>query len=68
MKYTVDMAFEFGDIVFLKVNPERNPGMITSLQVYEGSLSYGVTFKDRHTYHFARELTPDFIPSFESDS
>lgn len=67
-KHAIETEYWFGDIVFLRVNSERNPGMVNTIQLTsEEGILFGVTFKDRHTYHFARELTVDFVPVFDND-
>jgi hypothetical protein len=63
----LQVAHELGDIVFLRVERERIPGMVTGFSVRaNGNLSYSVTWAGRsESYHYAMELTTDYIPQYD---
>ncbi len=63
---TIQSRYWLGDIVFLRVADEREPGMITGCKFApHGGLIHCVTFKARDSWHYECELTPTFVPNFE---
>jgi hypothetical protein len=66
MKFT--SAFDFGDIVYLRVRGEKIAGMITVIHAMPSVISYGVTWgNDGHeTTHYAFELTAEYLPDFST--
>lgn len=64
MKRTVDALYWIGDIVFLRVNEERKPGMITRL-VISGTVVYWVTWRGgSETAHYECELSSEYVPDY----
>lgn len=67
-KLTLDIAFTFGDIVFLKTRAERVAGMVTRISVARHSITYCVSWGNgNETWHYEYELTSEFLPSFEGN-
>lgn len=68
MVHKVESEFWVKDIVFLKVNAERDPGMITAVQLCaDGGMWFQVDFASGRKSCYGCELTKDFIPVFESE-
>lgn len=57
--------FWLGDVVYLKIAQDRNPGMITGVLVRPNGVIYEAQFEDHVQMHFDIELTETFVPSFE---
>jgi hypothetical protein len=67
-KIVLDVAFTFGDVVFLKTCDERKAGMVTRLSVTRNETTYGVSWgaSGADTWHFDYELTTEYLSSFEN--
>lgn len=62
----VRVEFDFGDIVFLRVNEERKPGMVTRITLTKTGITYAVTWQGgSETWHFGYELTGEYLPSYQ---
>lgn len=62
----LQVAYELGDIVFLKIECERIPGMVTGLSIRPNGVAYSVTWPGRaESSHYAMELTTDYIPQYD---
>jgi hypothetical protein len=62
MRHEINSDFWLGDIVYLRTATDEKPGMITGVYVTPGGLKYIVT-SDRHdTYHYAMELSTEYVP------
>lgn len=60
-----DVAYDIGDIVYLKIAQERSPGMVTGYIIRpEGSaILYYVAWEDGYEKtHFALELCSEYSP------
>lgn len=66
MKRTVDSKYWFGDIVYLRVNDDCKPGMITRVTLNAaGSLLYLITWRGgTETGHFECELSGEYVPDY----
>ena len=65
MKITVEVAFEIGDVVFLRMREERLGGLVTRFMVGRGGVTYAVTWGNgSETWHYAFELSIEHIPDF----
>lgn len=69
MKKTIDLDFDLGEIVFLRVRDEPEPGMVTGFCcALNNCLTYYVSWPSgQELRHFAQELTREFIPSYVED-
>lgn len=56
--------FFISDVVYLRVEQEKNPGMVTQVVITPSGLMYGVQFSDGHGEYYAMELTTEFVSSF----
>ncbi len=67
-KLVLDVAYNLGDIVFLRTRDERSPGMVTRFSVTRNGVTYGICWgkTGTETWHFDYELTSEFLPSFET--
>lgn len=55
----INLEFQIGDIVYMKVAPE-DAGMVTGYLVRPTGVSYAVTWSNANEkYHYAVELTAD---------
>lgn len=64
-----DTDFWFGDVVFLRVNPSREPGIVTGIKFRPGGQCvYDVSFADGESDHFACELSTVWIPSIDEEN
>ena len=64
----VKVAYDFGDLVYLKVREERFAGMVTGIMLRPGSVAYCVTWANgSETFHFAFELTAEYEPDFAGE-
>ena len=55
----INLEFQIGDIVYMKVAPE-DAGMVTGYLIRPTGVSYAVTWADAdEKFHFAVELTAD---------
>lgn len=63
---TIQTRYWLGDVVYLRVNGEQIPGMVTRLTMtVSGSVTYGVTWRGgSETWHFDAELTTEYVPDF----
>lgn len=68
MKRDFESEYWIGDIVFLRVAPERYAGMVTALRICpQNCLVYEVGWEGRSaTNHYAIELTSEFVPQFDT--
>lgn len=58
MQLNVNVDFELGDIVYLKIDDSSNPGMVTEIRIFPGNIMYGVTWTNKElTPHYGIELT-----------
>jgi hypothetical protein len=58
-------TYWFGDVVFLKVESDRKPGIVTGVWFHEsGRSGCAVTWSDCMSDHFDYELTDTFIPDY----
>lgn len=66
MKRTVDATYWIGDVVFLRVNEERKPGMVTKVSICGGGgVLYAVTWRGgAETYHYECELSSEYVPDY----
>lgn len=59
----VTLQHWLGDIVFLRVSPERQPGMVTGIWIGIGEARYEVTWgHDLSSVHYSMELASEYIP------
>lgn len=68
-KLSIDVAYSFGDVVFLRLRSDRVSGMVTRLNVTNNGVTYGVTWgvDARESWHFDYELTGEYLPSYEGN-
>ncbi len=66
MNRTINAKYWLGDIVFLRVNEDQKPGMITRVNLTAaGSISFCVGWRGgNETWHFECELTSEFVPDY----
>lgn len=65
---TIEVEFDIGDVVFLRVRSERWAGMVTAFTVKPHGIIYAVTWEDGHElWHAAIELTTEFVPEYSQD-
>jgi hypothetical protein len=68
MPREINAKFWFGDIVFLKVAQDRNPGMVTGVILRgNNSTTYEVTWDGGVTLHYDMELTTEFVPDWQNN-
>ncbi len=68
-KKTIRLPFDFGERVYLRINPEKVAGMVTGFHIRVSSMLMSVTWPDRtETNHYFFELTTEFQPDFLSES
>lgn len=69
-KRYIETDYWIEDIVYLKVNPERMPGMITGISIKPGgSVIYGVSWGDgSEDFHYACEMSSEFVPDWEQET
>lgn len=66
-KIAIFSRFVLGDIVYLKIREEREPGMITGITVRPGTHIYHITWEDGcEATHYEIELTDTYEPKFEN--
>ena len=63
----LELAFQLGDIVFLRVCEERDAGMVTGICLRpDNTVIYYVSWgSGGESGHYAIELTDSFLPAFE---
>lgn len=63
---TINSNYWLGDVVFLRVNEDRKPGMVTRLTICaNGAISYAVTWRGgNETFHYDCELTSEYLPDY----
>lgn len=65
-KHEIETAYWVGDIVYMRVNQEQKPGMVTGISIRPNGFCYMVTWRGGgETYHYECELTAEFVPTFE---
>lgn len=61
--HVIEVDFHIGQTVAFRLDA-GSVGLVTSVCVRDGSVSYGVTWEDRHeTAHYAFELRPSDMPA-----
>jgi hypothetical protein len=67
---TFESVFQLGEIVYLRVKSEHDPGMITGISLRPNNgILYDVSWGTRNeTRHFAMELTTEYVPDYAKDS
>lgn len=61
-------AFAIGAMVFLRLRPERKPGLVTAVTFRPSGALYGVSWDDgRETGHYDFELSREFEPDYGQD-
>lgn len=67
--YTIYVKFYLGDVVYIKVAKEKYAGMVTGYSVRPNGVHYSVTWEGgEESFHYAIELTKEFIPDFDTDN
>lgn len=62
----IKSKYEIGEVVYLRVRPEKNYGMVTGLSVRQSGITYAVTWEDANEkWHYDCELSSEFTPRFE---
>ena len=56
-KITLNVEFEYGDIVFLKTDMEQLPRMVTCYIIRDGYIIYELTQGASSSTHFGVEIT-----------
>lgn len=57
--------FGLGERVFYRMAGERQPGLVTAIEVRPGLMLYHVSWGDRfETRHYAIELSREYEPDF----
>jgi hypothetical protein len=66
-KVEIHVRFELGEIVYLRHEKKKLPGMISAWLVREGSVVYWVSWADDRTEkeHQAIELTSEFVEEYD---
>lgn len=60
-----ELAFGFGDVVYLRCRDEPLRGMVTGLHVRQDQIAYAVSWgTGQETSHYEMELTSEFSPHF----
>lgn len=66
MSDIIRVRYVFGDVVYLKVRTEKQPGMVTGIIVRPGGTTYGVTWNTGlETNHYDFELSEVYEPSYD---
>jgi hypothetical protein len=55
----IDNEFDFGNIVYLKTDPEQHERIIVGIWARGKSIRYDVSFKESESSHFGVELSTD---------
>ncbi len=68
MKRTIEALYWLGDVVYLRVNEERKPGMVTCVSVVaHGALCYRVGWRGgADSIHYECELTSEYVPNYDT--
>lgn len=53
---TITLPYNFGDIVFLKTDPEQLERMICKVVIYQGSILYGLAMGSVLSEHYDFEM------------
>jgi hypothetical protein len=54
-----------GDVVFLRLRGERQPGMVTQVAIRLTGVLYGVTWGNgTESYHYDIELSLEYVPDY----
>jgi len=63
---TIQAKYWCGDVVFLRVNEEHKPGMVTQVRIAgSGSVTYEVTWRGNTvTCNYESELSTEFVPDY----
>lgn len=59
MKFSSDVKFKFGDFVYLKTDPDKEPRIVTCMQFTISSVLYGVNYMETMSFHYDFEI--DFV-------
>lgn len=54
---TITIPHDFGDIVFLKTDPEQLERMVCKVTVYKGSILYGLAMGSNLSEHYDYEFS-----------
>jgi len=66
---TIYVKFRVGDIVYIKTNTNRWPGMLLGYDIRPTGTTYLVGWPDNtSSYHYDIELTKEFIKDFSSEN
>jgi hypothetical protein len=64
-RISVDVEFEIGEVVYLRCELDRAPGMVTGLTIRPGGLVYEISWPSlRDSTHYAIELTREYVPEY----
>jgi hypothetical protein len=62
---TIETKYWLGDVVYLRVNDECKPGMVTGVNIRPSGTLYAVTWRGgSENLHFELELTGEYVPDF----
>ena len=66
----ITLPYDYGEIVYLKIRPEKVKGMVTGYHLNYNAVMIAVTWADtcQEIRHYEFELSKEFIPDYESDN
>ena len=62
-----DVAFWYGDIVYLRVRQDRKPGLVTCVSLHPTGVMYSVAFEDGDSDHHEFELSAEYLPDYGTE-
>lgn len=65
----IDLPYDFGEIVYLKIRSERVKGMVTGYYINHSTLMIAITWADtlHEIHHYPFELTKEFTLDYENE-
>lgn len=57
MTLKIEIAYQIGDIVFLKTDPEQNERMVTEIRVRQNSILYSLSCGTTDSQHYEIEIS-----------
>lgn len=60
MTQIINTEYDFEQVVYLKMDVEQNPRMVTAIKIRPGcAVEYGLTYATDETYHYGFEISSE---------